>query len=159
MQDEVARRIACRIHAGQQDRFGEPVVDHVARVAAAVPPSVRATAWLHDVAERSSVTAEELRAQGLTVDELDALQLLTRTPSESCELYTLRIAGAVGEAGRIARIVKLADLDDHIGHRVASAEAPPYEWARRRIAVAHEREVDAQTRSSIVGAVGRARSG
>ena len=140
----MARRIASSTHAGQRDRFGDPLLDHVARVAAAVPPYARATAWLHDVPERSAVTAEELRAHGLTLDELDALELLTRDPLECYELYALRIASAGGEPGRIARLVKLADLDDHIAHGAAPADAPPYAWARRRIAIAQERAVEPQ---------------
>jgi hypothetical protein len=144
VEDEVARRIASSAHAGQRDRFGEPLLAHVARVVAAVPADVRATAWLHDVPERCAVTAEELRAHGLTVDELDALELLTRDPLECYELYALRIANASGEPGRIARVVKLADLDDHIAHGDAPADAPPYAWARRRIAAAHERALEAR---------------
>jgi hypothetical protein len=142
--EDVARRIASRVHAGQRDRFGEPVVEHVARVAAAVPRVARANAWLHDVPERSAVTAEELRAEGLTVHELDALGLLTREPAECYELYALRIANAGGEAGRLARLVKLADLDDHLARADAPPEAPPYAWARRRIAVAQARQLEAE---------------
>ena len=144
MHEDVARRIASRVHAGQGDRFGDPVVEHVARVAAAVPLDARATAWLHDVPERSAVTAEELRAEGLTVPELDALELLTRDPAECYELYALRIANAGGEAGRLARLVKLADLDDHLARGDAPPEAPPYAWARRRIAVAQARQLEAE---------------
>jgi hypothetical protein len=142
--EDVARRIAQRVHAGQRDRFGEPMGEHVARVAAAVPPEARATAWLHDVPERSAVSAEELRAQGLTVHELDALELLTRDPAECYELYALRIANAGGEAGRLARTVKLADLDAHIAHGDAPPDAPPYAWARRRIAVAQARALEVE---------------
>ena len=120
------------------------MVEHVARVASAVPAEARATAWLHDVPERSAVSAEELRAEGLTVHELDALGLLTRDPSECYELYALRIANAAGEAGRLARLVKLADLDDHITRGGATVGAPPYMWARRRIAVAQARQLEAE---------------
>ena len=133
MTAEVARAIAMASHAGQRTRSGEPVLAHVARVVLAAPPEVRATAWLHDLAERCEPRAEELRARGMTPVELDALELLTRLPSESYELYTLRIAHATGDAGRIARRVKLADLDDHLRCRPLPGD-PPYAWARRRIA-------------------------
>src|SRR3954468_11717378 len=139
METLVARSIAVRIHTGQSDRFGQPVVGHLARVAAAVSPDAQATAWLHDAIERTTITAEELRAAGLTLPELEALVLLSRTPSECYELYVLRIAFAHGEAGRLARIVKLADLDNHIARGPAPAQAPPYRWARRRIAAADAR--------------------
>lgn len=136
MDAEVARSIALALHAGQRTRHGEPLADHLARVAAAVPSHAVATAWLHDAFERTTATAEELRAGGLTLDELDALELLTRTSSESYELYALRIAHADGDAGDLARIVKIADLDDHVALDPPCPDAPPYRWARRKIAVA-----------------------
>jgi hypothetical protein len=145
--DEVARQIACRALAGRCDRTGEAFLEHTARVAAAVPQLACATAWLHAAAEQGLVTAEELRAQGLTLDELEALHLLTREPLESYELYVLRIATARDEAGRLARIVKLADLDDHIARGAVPSDAPPYAWARRRIAAAHERQLKAEARA------------
>ena len=141
MNDESARRIALTAHAGQRDRFGEPLIEHVARVAAAVPFDVRATAWLHDTVEHARVDVDDLQHRGLTTLELEALGLLSRQPSESYELHALRIAHADGEAGRIARIVKLADLDDHIARGTAPPGAPPYRWARRHIAVAQAREL------------------
>src|SRR4051794_21190829 len=139
MEATVAREIALRLHADQRNGFGAQVVEHLARVAGAVPTEAEATAWLHDAIERSPVTAEELRWAGLTTPELDALELLCRAPTESYELHALRIAFAEGEAGRLARLVKLADLDDHIAYGAVLAGAPPYRWARRRIAAAEAR--------------------
>jgi hypothetical protein len=82
----------------------------------------------------SPTTASELCSQGLTPVELAALELLTRKTVESYELYILRIAYARGAAGRLARVVKLADLDDHIARPWVVGD-PPYAWARRHIAV------------------------
>lgn len=135
MDEEVARGIAHYSHTGQRDRWGELIVAHVARVAAAVPAEAQALAWLHDVLERSATTPEELRKQGLSPDELEALQLLTRQDGESYELHALRIAYAAGVGGRLARLVKLADLDDHIARPWTSGD-PPYGWARRHIEAA-----------------------
>ena len=45
MEARLARSIAQTIHAGQLDRFGEPVIDHVERVARAVPHEARALAY------------------------------------------------------------------------------------------------------------------
>jgi hypothetical protein len=134
MEANTAQAIASQIHAGQHDRFGEPIVAHLARVAAAVPPDAQGAAWLHDAIERTRVSVDELRDAGLTPTEIEALALLSRTPAESYELYALRIAFAAGEAGRLARTVKLADLDDHIAHTSPPLDAPPYRWARRHIA-------------------------
>lgn len=115
------------------------MIEHVERVAAAVPPDARAVAYLHDVLEHSGTPLEELRVNGLTPVEHAALELLTRSPSESFELYTLRIAHATGEEGELARSVKLADLEDHLKHERIPPEAPPYGWARRHIQVALHR--------------------
>src|SRR3954447_20443325 len=133
MDPAIARGIATATHLGQRTRSGELVLEHLARVAAAVTEEACATAWLHDLLERADVSADELRAQGLSALELEALALLTRSPEESYELYALRIAHARGDAGRIARIVKLADLAAHPRSRGLSG-APPYAWARRHIA-------------------------
>ena len=130
----VARDVARRLHGRQRTRFGELVVEHLARVEAAVPVRAGALAWLHDVMEGSDVTSFELQVYGLTRVELEALGLLTHVGAETYELYVLRIARAGGAAGRLAREVKLADLDDHLGHAVIPADAPPYAWARRRVA-------------------------
>jgi hypothetical protein len=143
MDPVVARDVARSLHGAQRTRFGELVVEHLARVEAAVPTRARAVAWLHDVTEGSSVTSFELQVYGLTSVELEALGLLTHVDAESYELYVLRIARAGGAAGRLARTVKLADLEDHLAHAAIPADAPPYAWARRRVAVARARDADA----------------
>jgi hypothetical protein len=133
MDSAEARRIARRSHRDDRDRFGDLVVEHVARVAAAVPAEAEATAWLHDALEGSVTDSAQLRSHGLTEVELAAIELLTRAPGEEYELYLLRIAYAPGDEGRLARCVKLADLDDHLAHRRIPHSAPPYAWARRHI--------------------------
>ena len=134
MDPAIARGIAQCAHAGQRTRQGRLVADHVERVARAVPEHARAVALLHEVLEQSSTSTDALRQQGLTAVELDALRLLTRDASEAYEVHVLRIAHASGEAGALARTVKLADLDDHLGEPLAPAVGvPPYAWARRHI--------------------------
>ena len=134
MDAAVARNVAHYSHVQQRDRHGEPIVEHVARVVAAVPEEAQTLAWLHDVLEHSATTTAALRVHGLTRVELAALELLTRQAGESYELYILRVAYAPGAAGRLARVVKLADLDDHVA-RPWDPGDPPYAWARRHIAV------------------------
>ena len=138
MDASVARSIAHYSHLERRNRHGEPIVEHVARVVAAVPPEAQALAWLHDVLEQSGTTTADLSGQGLTDVELVALELLTRGPGESYELHVLRIAYAPGPAGRLARTVKLADLDDHISREWVPG-APPYAWARRHVATGRAR--------------------
>ena len=138
MDSAVARNVAHYSHLQQRDRRGERIVEHVARVVAAVPEEAQTLAWLHDVLEHSPTTTAELRRRGLTGVELDALDLLTRQAGESYELYILRVAYAPGAAGRLARLVKLADLDDHLA-RAWEPGDPPYAWARRHVAVGRAR--------------------
>jgi hypothetical protein len=133
MEPATAHGIASQNHVGQRDRFGDPVIDHLARVAAAVPPDARATALLHDLLELCPSAARQLPGKGLTRIELQALELLTHAPGEPYEAYVRRIAEAPGPAGRLARIVKLADLDDHLAHATIPSDAPPYAWARKHL--------------------------
>jgi hypothetical protein len=136
MDPALASAIAMRAHLDQTDRFGGRVIDHVGRVARALPPGARSVAWLHDVLERTSTDVEALRSEGLTPLEEAALDLLTRREGEDYDAYALRVAFAPGEAGRLARAVKLADLDDHIASSSPALDTPPYAWARRHIAIA-----------------------
>jgi hypothetical protein len=127
----VACGIARRSHSGQRDRFGERVIEHVERVAARVPPEARATALLHELLELTSIERGQLRTRGLSASELAALELLTRKADEPYRAYVMAIANAPGNGGRIARMVKLADLEDHLAHSRIPPDAPPYAWARR----------------------------
>jgi hypothetical protein len=113
-------------HAGQRTRFGEPVIEHVERVAAAIPPKARTTALLHEILELSPGSWRKLRDTGLSRVELAALKLLTHSPGESYEVYVRRIANAPGQAGQLARTVKLADLNDLRSHALLPAGAPQY---------------------------------
>jgi len=138
MDQVIARRIAQDVHAGQRDRAGEPLIEHVQRVVAAVPPAAQPIAWLHDLLERSAMHPDDLSRQGLRPVERAALLLLTREPGETYEMHVLRVAHAPGPAGDLARIVKVADLRDHIrreheGH--IASDAPPYRWALRHMVI------------------------
>ncbi|HEY6398208.1 MAG TPA: hypothetical protein VIX82_12215 [Solirubrobacteraceae bacterium] len=140
MDVNTAHALALRGHAGQLNRFGEPIIDHLERVARAVPVEARTIAFLHDVLERADTTVKELRANDVTEAEHAVLKLLTHRPHETYEDYVLRIARARGRAGRLARTVKLADLDDHLSHAQLPPQAPNYAWARRQIVIAQERD-------------------
>ena len=129
---EIARATARRIHAGQHTRSGELLIEHVERVACAVPADVRAIAYLHDVLEWADGAMEEIRELGLGDTELTALALLTRRPRETYRAYILRIARARGAPGAIARAIKMADLDDHLRQRRID-RSPDYAWGREQI--------------------------
>ena len=136
MNPAVAHMIARQRHAGQRTRFGEPVVMHVERVAAAVTTDAQSVAYLHDVLEHTDMTLGELRVRGLEPFEAEALVLLTRGAEENFESHSLRLAYAHGPAAALARIVRMADLDDHLTHRLQPSSAPPYRWARRHTSAA-----------------------
>jgi hypothetical protein len=148
MEPSAARNIAHYSHVDARDRFDELVIEHLERVAAHVPAGARSVAYLHDVLEQTETPLSELRAEGLTDLELRALELLTRAPVESFELYALRIAYAPGPEGELARVVKLADLEDHLAHAHIPAGAPPYAWARRHIANGQTRDRRAASRAA-----------
>ncbi|HEX4106888.1 MAG TPA: hypothetical protein VHX88_02065 [Solirubrobacteraceae bacterium] len=110
-----ARALAVRAHADQRDRDGSFHIQHVARVAEAVPRSDghQRVAWLHDVLEDSPVEIEQLE-QRLPAVELEALVLLTHDDEETYDGYVGRIVSADGEAGSLARAVKEADMLDNL---------------------------------------------
>ena len=134
-----ARAIARRVHAAERQEDGAPLLQHIARVALRTPAEARAVAWLHEALESGTVTEHELLGYGLDEDELRALRLLSRrTQSRSVQVYLAHvelIACAAGRSGRLARIVKLADLEDRRRHPRVRADgwSPPYELAQRRL--------------------------
>jgi hypothetical protein len=134
-----AREIAYAWHSEPRDRAKEAIVEHLERVAAAVPDEARAVAYLHDMLEHTDASVAELETAGVTPVELKAILLLTRYPDESFEVHTLRIANAKGPEGRLARTVKLADIEDHLAREGSSRPHRPYSWARRHVAVGRAR--------------------
>jgi hypothetical protein len=105
----------------------------VRRVAAAVPGYARPVAWLHEVLEHTSLSEQALLAQGVSVEDLRAIRLLTRNKGSVSDTEYLAhvqmIAVARGPGGRTARVVKRADLADRAARPVVRADgwSPPYE--------------------------------
>jgi hypothetical protein len=139
-----ARSIAHVRHGDGRNGAGEPIIEHLERVAASVPDEARTVAYLHDLLEHTDASVAELEADGVTPVELQAVQLLTRRPDESFEEHTLRIAFAKGPPGRLARTVKLADIDDHVSRGGSIDPHQPYGWARRHVAACRARFEGAQ---------------
>jgi hypothetical protein len=134
-----SRRIAYARHGKRRNASGELIVEHLERVAASVPGEARTVAYLHDILEHTDASVAELEAEGVTPVELKAVQLLTRHPDESFEAHTLRIGHAKGPEGRLARTVKLADIDDHLSREGSVASRRPYGWARCHVAACRAR--------------------
>jgi len=139
-----ARAIAERLHLGDREEDGTPVLRHVQRVASTVTEEARAVAWLHEVMEWTAVTERELLMAGVTSDELRALRLLNRqTDSRSDRVYLAHldlIARATGRSGRLAREVKTADLRDRCLHPHVrrGGWSPPYARALQLLLEAHD---------------------
>jgi hypothetical protein len=139
MDPERAMTIARRLHAGHREEGGPPVLRHIGRVARASPPEARTVAWLHEALESGVVTERQLLAEGLRDDELRALRLLARmTDSRSEHVYLAHvelIARAAGQSGKLARQVKIADLEDRCRHPRVRPDgwSPPYARAIERL--------------------------
>lgn len=109
--DPVAKAvsIACAVHYGQKDKGGAPYILHPLRVMAAMDDDqARIVAVLHDAVEDSDsypITAIRETFGDCVADAIDAL---TKRPLEDYDQYLDRVAG-----DEIARIVKLADLEDN----------------------------------------------
>jgi hypothetical protein len=107
-----ARSLAERLHAGRRD-----LVEHLRRVAFAVPRTFRAVAWLHHAGE-TNVTVHTLRSAGLTSDEVTAIKLFAHAdPSRSKHAVLDRartLSKASGLAGYLARVVARAAIEDRL---------------------------------------------
>ncbi|TCT25147.1 HD domain-containing protein [Thermomonas haemolytica] len=102
---EKAIALAATAHAGQLDKGGQPYILHPLRVMFRVATDEqRMAAVLHDIVEDTSVTFEDLEAQGFPAPVVEAVRALTKLPGES------RLAAAERAAANpIALAVKLAD--------------------------------------------------
>ena len=110
-QDARIRRafeVAKQAHAGQVDKGGVDYINHPLTVASNVGADVSAiiVALLHDVAEDSAKTLDELQTEiPLTAEELRALKLLTHDAATPYLEYVERIS-----RDKLAAKVKAADL-------------------------------------------------
>ena len=104
----LARRIATDAHRGQTDKNGVDYIQHPRGVAARLDQlDQQAVAWLHDVVEDTTVTADDLRAAGVDEAIIEAVLLLSRNHGDAGDYYD-RIA-----ASPLVRSVKLADIADN----------------------------------------------
>lgn len=135
---ERAIALACVAHRGQQypSPEAEPYILHPLRVMLAVPGfRAQAVAVLHDVLEDTSLTVDEIRATGVSIDVIDAVVALTRSPGQTYEDYIEEVAGNL-----LACQVKLADLTDNLANNRRLDRTPDviqrierYERAVRRL--------------------------
>ncbi len=100
-----------------------PYVEHPRDMAErlAGDPELQIVAWLHDVLEDSSETAESLEAAGIPKHLVEAVVLLTRDPNVSDETYYRRIRGS-----RIATEVKVADMISNLADQPTRKQIQRY---------------------------------
>jgi hypothetical protein len=133
MSPKDADALAAQLLDDLRTRLGELQIIHARRVAEALVGRVDdcaiAAALLHDVIEKTGITAPELRRLTGDNEVVQLVEILTRRPGESESDYLFRCAGHP-----VALIVKRVDLEDKL---IAddSAVAPAVAEAIRREAV------------------------
>lgn len=100
--------------AGQEDRSGVPMADHMMRVAGHLADEDDMTlhaAWLHDIVEDTDVTLNELTDMGYPFEVVEAVALLTH--NKKAETYAEYIDRICASGNLRAIKVKLADQRDN----------------------------------------------
>ncbi len=101
-----AMRLSFAAHKNQTDKGGLPYVYHPFHLAEQMQDeATTVAALLHDVAEDTNLTVEDLQKMGIPAAVCDALRLLTHDPQIPYLEYVARI-----KDNPIAKAVKLADL-------------------------------------------------
>jgi (p)ppGpp synthase/HD superfamily hydrolase len=110
---ERALQIAVQAHAGQKDKSGAAYIFHPIRVMMrCTSPEAKIVGLLHDVVEDTSVTFEDLEADGFSEDVMAALRLLTHASEVPYADYIDQV-----KTHPIAIEAKLADLEDNMDIR------------------------------------------
>ena len=101
-----AMKIAFEAHKNQTDKNGIPYIYHPVHLAEQMDSeNTICVALLHDVVEDTSMTFEDLQAEGFSPEIIDALKLLTHDDAVPYMEYVKEI-----RKNPIATKVKLADL-------------------------------------------------
>ena len=116
----LAERLAITAHSGQLDKAGIEYWRHPMRVAFMVSgDQERQVAWLHDVLENTTYTADDLVRYGFSDHVVKAVELLTKHKGTRLDDYYARI-----RENDLARTVKLADVADNLNpERLALLDA------------------------------------
>lgn len=107
---EKSLQIALRAYAGKTDKAGREYILHPLRVMAKMTTDLeRSAALLHDVIEDSDITAEELLAEGIPAEVVEAVQYLSKNDDEEYQAFVARV-----KKNKLAARVKIADIEDNI---------------------------------------------
>ncbi len=116
---DIALRIATTAHAGQLDRDGNPVILHPLTVGLmGKTDEEKITGFLHDVVEDSAYTFDDLIKEGIPMEVVNALRLLTHKKGTDYYDYVQSI---IESGNPIALHVKYNDLQ----HNYARGKAYP----------------------------------
>jgi (p)ppGpp synthase/HD superfamily hydrolase len=132
---DIAERVACLAHAGQERENGEPYIKHPKRVVEKlVRVDEKCIAWLHDVLEDTGCTETVLRNEGIPEDIITAVKFLTRAKDQNYYDYIMNIM----LKGPISTIrVKLADLSDNLTDLKEGSRKDKYRFAYKLLEVEH----------------------
>lgn len=106
-----AIHIATNAHHGQFDKGGKPYILHCFRVMNYLDTDdeeLQCVALLHDVAEDTKVTFQDMRDAGMTDRVISALKLVTKMPGQTYEEYKSGVLSNIDSMK-----VKKADLTDN----------------------------------------------
>jgi len=117
-------------HWGQKDKVGKPYILHPLRVMLSLEgqeKDVLIVAVLHDIVEDTDATLSDLKSRGFNQKIIDAIDAITRRKEETYSNYILRC-----KENKIAKIVKLADLEDNRNRCVKVLKDPTIPLEEKR---------------------------
>lgn len=107
---EKSLHIALRAYAGKTDKAGREYIHHPLRVMAKMKTDLEmSAALLHDVIEDSDITAEQLLAEGIPAEVVEAVVCLSRNENEDYQDFVGRT-----KKNELAAKIKIADIEDNI---------------------------------------------
>jgi guanosine-3',5'-bis(diphosphate) 3'-pyrophosphohydrolase len=107
---DMAIKVAVDAHSGQIRKNGEPYILHPLRVMMKQPTTeLKTVAVLHDVAEDTCRSLNDLNEMGFSPSIMAALALLTHDTEVPYDIYIENIA-----KNPLAHAVKFADLQDNL---------------------------------------------
>jgi len=107
---EKSLNIALRAYAGKTDKAGREYIHHPLRIMAKMETDEEmSVALLHDVIEDSDITAQQLLAEGVPAEVVDAVVCLTKNEGEGYQEFIAR-----AKKNALSKKVKIADIEDNI---------------------------------------------
>ena len=107
---EKSLEIALKAYSGQRDKAGKTYILHPLRIMSKMETEYEmSAAILHDVIEDSNYSADDLLKEGIPLEVVEAVQLLSKVSGETYDQFIDRIVD-----NSLASKVKLADIEDNI---------------------------------------------